>query len=139
MSARTFRMRMQCDYQGSDNSVVRLGVEHQVEDRWEPLELGLQSPGFEIFVYAVFTCQHLYFRVNCAERGLQLESAQGSIEIGVADDWRMQSLAVNFSGRLVAGVPAADDIDYIAARMQQCPVSCNLSPVAGATTRVELA
>lgn len=139
MTARTFRMRMRCDYQGSDNSVTGLAVEHRVEDRWEPFDLGLRSPGFEIFVYAVFACQHQYFRVNCAERGLLLAAAQGDIDIGVDGDWRMQSLAVRFSGRLASGSPAAGDSDAIAARMQQCPVSGNLRPPPGASTRVELA
>lgn len=138
MSARNFQMRMRCRYQGSDNSVVALEVEHRVADGWEPLDLGLGSPGFEIFVYAMLTCQHMYFRVNCAERGLVLDTAEGGIEVGAAADWRMESLAVNFSGRLAAGSPAAGDIDYITGRMRQCPVSCNLRAPADATTRVAL-
>lgn len=138
MSARTFHMRMQCRYEGSDNSVAGLSVEQRVEGQWQPLDLGLRSPGFDIFVYAVFTCQHMYFRVNCAERGLQLAASEGSIDIQAADNWSIESLSVKFSGRLAGGRPAADDVDYIAARMRQCPVSRNLRDLPAAATTVEL-
>jgi len=138
MSARTFHMRMQCRYEGSDNSVSGLAVEQRVEGQWQPLDLGLRSPGFDIFVYAVFTCQHMYFRVNCAERGLQLAESEGSIDIQAADNWSIESLNVKFSGRVANGTPGADDIDYIAARMRQCPVSRNLRDLPAVSTTVEL-
>ena len=50
--------------------VADLDVEHMAGGQWEAFDLGVTSPGFEIFVYAVFACQHMYMRVNCAERGL---------------------------------------------------------------------
>jgi uncharacterized OsmC-like protein len=139
MSARNFHMRLQCRYEGSDNGVAELGVEQRVGDRWQPLELGVRSPGFDIFVYAVLTCQHMYFRVNCAERGLQLDSAEGYIEVGATDDWTIDALTVKFNGRLAGGTPSEENIAYIVARMQQCPVSRNLRAVSGALTSVELA
>jgi uncharacterized OsmC-like protein len=137
MSARTFHLRMQCRYSGSNNSIASLTVEHRSADKWQPLDLELRSPGFEIFVYALFSCQHMYFRANCAERGLPLESAEGSIEVGAADDWKMESLMVKFRGHLAGGTPAGDDIDYIVERMHHCPVSSNIQAVASTTT-VEL-
>lgn len=138
MSVRHFHMRLQCRYEGSDNSVAGLSVDQRVGDRWQPLALGLRSPGFDIFVYAILTCQHMYFRVNCAERGLQLGSAEGDIEVGAADDWTIDVLAVKFSGRLVNGSPAEGDTEYIVSRMRQCPVSHNLRAVTDASTTVEL-
>lgn len=138
MGVRTFQMRMLCRYEGSDNAVAALSVEHRVADQWQPLELGLRTPGFDIFVYALLTCQHMYFRVNCAERGLVLDSAEGAIEVAADDGWAMTVLAVKFSGRVSRGTPAAGDIDYIVSRMKQCPVSRNVRDVAGASTTVEL-
>ncbi len=138
LSERTFSMRMQCSYEGDANAIASLVVEHEVEGQWQPLELGLTTPGFDIFVYAVFTCQHLYFRVNCAERGLVLNSAEGSIVIGAGADWNMETLQVHFSGRLGSGQASQDDIDSIVARMKQCPVSRNLVEVPDARSSVIL-
>ena len=129
LSERNFSMRMQCSYEGDTNAIAELVVEHEVEGQWQPLELGLTAPGFDIFIYAVFTCQHLYFRVNCAERGLLLNSAGGSIVIGAGADWNMETLQVHFSGQLRSGQASRDDIDFIVARMKQCPVSRNLREI----------
>jgi hypothetical protein len=131
-------MRVQCTYEGDNNAVARLEVEHQAEGRWQPLALDLTTPGFDIFVYAVFTCQHLYFRANCAERGLMLSSAEGRIVIGADGDWTMESLEVHFAGRLGRGEATREDIDYIVARMEQCPVSRNLRKVPDSRTTVTL-
>lgn len=139
MSERTFRMRMQCSYQGNNNAVAVLSVERHAEGRWQPLELDLGTPGFEIFVYSLLTCQHLYFRANCAERGLLLDSADGSIEVGTDADWNIETLQVRISARLASGQAGQADIDFIVGRMQQCPVSRNLRALPGATTRVSLA
>ncbi len=136
MSERNFNMRMRTTYEGDKNTIANIVVEHRVKSEWQPLDLGLTSPGFDIFVYAVFTCQHMYFRVNCAERGLELESAEGSIEIGADHDWNMDTLQVRFSGQLRSGQASTDDIDYIVSRMQQCPVSTNLRKVNNADSAV---
>ena len=138
MSERNFNMRMACTYEGDTNAVASLAVEHRVEGEWQPLDLGIGSPGFDIFVYAVFACQHLYFRVNCAERGLLLGSAEGSIVVGAGEDWTLELLEVKFSGRLGSGEPAAGDIDYIVSRMQQCPVSRNIRAPAASDTTITL-
>jgi len=126
VSERNFSMRMKSTYEGNTNNVSSLEVEHMVEGQWQSLDLGLASPGFEIFVYAVFTCQHMYFRVNCAERGLVLNTADGSIVIGADQDWKIETLRVNFSGQLGSGQASPDAIGYIISRMKQCPVSRNI-------------
>ena len=129
MSERNFNMRLKSTYEGNNNVIASLEVEHRVKGQWQPLDLGIASPGFDIFVYAVFACQHRFFRVNCAERKLVLNSAEGNIVIGADKDWNMETLQVHFSGQLGSGQASQDDIDYIVARMQQCPVSRNIREV----------
>ena len=138
MSERTFNMRLKSTYEGTTNTIASLAVEHRVKEEWQTLDLGITSPGFDIFVYAVFTCQHLYFRSNCAERKLLLNSAEGDIIIGADRDWNMETLQVHFSGRLGSGQASQDDIDYIVARMQQCPVSRNIREAPDAEATVTL-
>jgi hypothetical protein len=138
MSERDFSMRLNSTYEGNTNAIARLEVEHKVGDNWQPLDLGLASPGFDIFVYAVLTCQHMYFRVNCAERGLVLNNAAGSIAVGADRDWKLESLQVHFSGQLDAGQASPGDIDYIVSRMKQCPVSRNIQEIPDAKTTVTL-
>jgi hypothetical protein len=138
MSERNFHLRLSCAYEGDENRPTALHVEHLVDGEWCPLDLTTASPGFEIFVYAVFTCQHMYFRVNCAERGLLLDSAEGSIDVGADEDWRLDALQLRFTGRLRRGKPVPGDIDAIVSRMRQCPVSSNLRDVPGAQTSVTL-
>ena len=138
MSERNFNMRMKTIYEGDSNTIARIEVDNKVDNQWQPLDLGLTTPGFDIFVYAVFTCQHMYFRVNCAERSLELESSEGSIVIGAGHDWNMDTLQVDFSGKLRSGQASTADIDYIVSRMQQCPVSTNLREVRNARSTVTL-
>lgn len=138
MSEREFNMRLNCAYEGDNNTVRRLEVEHKVNGEWKPLELGLASPGFDIFVYSMLTCQHMYFRVNCAERGLALNSAKGSIFIGTGNDWKIETLQVDFSGELGGSHASREDIEFIVSRMKQCPVSCNIREIPGAVTTVTL-
>jgi hypothetical protein len=86
----------------------------------------------------VFTCQHRFFHVNCAERKLVLNSAEGNIVIGADKDWNMETLQVHFSGQLGSGQASPDDIDYIVSRMQQCPVSRNIREVPDTESTVTL-
>ena len=126
MSERNFNMRLKSTYEGDTNTIASLEVEHRVKGEWQSLDLGIASPGFDIFVYAIFTCQHRFFRVNCAERHLVLNSAEGSIVIGADKSWNMEILKVHFSGQLGSGQANPGDIDYIVSRMKQCPVSLNI-------------
>ena len=129
MSERNFNMRLKSTYEGDTNTITSLEVEHRVKGEWQPLDLGVASPGFDIFVYAVFACQHQFFRVNCAERKLALNSAEGNIVIGADKEWNMETLQVHFSGQLGSGQASPDDIDAIVSRMKQCPVSRNIREV----------
>ena len=129
MAQRKFTMRLQCRYQGPDNSIAQLAVEVLTADGWETLDLSVTSPGFQIFVYSVFTCQHKYFHVNCAERSLMLKKAEGSLLLTTDRDWNIQSVRIEFTGYLQSGSAAQHDIDYITDRMKQCPVSRNLRDV----------
>jgi hypothetical protein len=126
---RTWNMRMTCSYEGDNNKITSLAVE-QKDDQgvYKPLTIDINSPGFLVFVYSVFTCQHLYMYVNAAERGLLLASSTGSFELVAGDDWMLSDLRVRFEGKLRAGTPTDEQIADIEGRMNQCPVSRNLHP-----------
>jgi hypothetical protein len=51
----------------------------------------------------------------------------------------MESLQVHFSGQLGSGQASTGDIDYIVARMKQCPVSLNLREIPDYQSKVTLA
>lgn len=136
MAQRKFSMRLQCRYQDPDNSIAQLTVEVLTGDGWQTLDLSITSPGFQIFVYSVFTCQHKYFHVNCAERGLMLEKSEGNLLLITDRDWNIERLRVEFIGFLKSGSANQDDIDYITARMKQCPVSRNLREIQDIRTSV---
>ena len=138
MSDRHFNMRLDCTYGGEENSIAALEVEHQVDGEWQPLELAVTSPGFDIFVYSLLHCQHTYFRLNCAERGLILGSASGSIHVSTDADWNMLEMQVQMAGQLLSGTASEDDIDYIVGRMRQCPASRNIREPAAARTTISL-
>ena len=139
MTQHAFQMRFECRYQQPHNSVAELRVQNLEKGAWADFEPGFGQPGFLIFVYAILNCQHLYMRTNAAERGLLLDSAQGSIEVVADRDWVVQKLRVRFEGQLQAGTPAPGDVDYIVDRMQHCPVSINLKDVADSHTAVDFA
>ena len=138
MSDRRFRMRLGCRYAPPDNKLAELAVETFEDEAWKPFEPDLLSPGFQVFLSAAFSCQHLYFRTNCAERGLVLDSAEGELEVVTDRDWVIRRMQVRFVGRLASGTPTQEAIDYIVERMGHCPVSANLKPIAEHQTRVEL-
>jgi len=138
VSEHIFNLRMSCTYADPDNSVASIDVEVLGKDGWEPLELGTGTAGFLIFVYAIFNCQHMYMRLNCAERGLLLGSASGTIDIRANADWVVQQMRVGFTGKLKSGTPAQADLDYIVDRMKHCPVSMNIREAADSQTTLNL-
>ena len=137
MSERIFRMQMSCDYQEPDNMVASLQVKVFEEDEWKAFDLNVGSPGFQVFVYAVLSCQQMHMRLGCVERGLHLGSADGEIEIVTTEDWLITKLQVSFSARLISGEPEAEDEAAIIERMKNCPVSRNLTSAAHPETRLQ--
>ena len=136
MTDKTFTMRLSCAYQGDENEITQLEVEHLNEGAWEVFEPGLQSPGFLIFVYAIFHCQHRLFRVTAARQHLPLVSARGSINVTTGADWKVKTLQIGFEGRLQSGEARQQDIAVITSAMKACPVSVNLREGAEAGSTV---
>lgn len=125
MNEHQFHFRMDCLYR-ADNEPDQLSVENYENGQWQPLRLDLATPGFLVYAYSIFTCQHLYLRANSSERGLQLASAKAEIKIHADPEWILRNVLVNFEVTLARGTAGREDIEYIIARMKQCPVSKNL-------------
>jgi uncharacterized OsmC-like protein len=134
MSERIFRMQMSCEYQEPDNTVAKLQVKVFEDNEWQAFDLNAGSPGFLVFVYAVFSCQQTHMRLGCAERGLRLDSARGEIEMTTTEDWIITGLRVDFSARPQNGEVDAEAVATIVQRMKNCPVSRNLTFSPGSET-----
>ena len=129
MNKFTFQMLLHCHYTGDENNIDQLHIEHLVENNWQELDLNTSTPGFDIFMYAILTCQHTYFRVNAAKYGLILDSSEGLITV-MADKHRsIETLNVEFKGKLKNGSVTKEAVDSIVARMGLCPVSINLKDI----------
>ena len=129
MNKFTFQMLLHCHYTGDENNIDQLHIEHLVEDNWQELDLNTSTPGFDIFMYAILTCQHTYFRVNAAKYGLVLDSSEGLITV-MADKHRsIETLNAEFKGTLTKGSVTKEAVDSIVARMELCPVSINLKDI----------
>jgi len=129
MSNSTFQMLLQSSYNGDENDVATLHIEHLVDNDWNELELNIYTPGFDIFMYAILTCQHMYFRNNAAKYGLMLSSSEGLLTIITGEHRSIESLNVEFKGKLKKGDANKEVIDSISARMALCPVSINLKTI----------
>jgi uncharacterized OsmC-like protein len=127
MNERVFRMQMSCDYQEPDNTVARLQLKVFQDGEWKAFDLNAGSPGFLVFVYAVFSCQQMHLRLGCVDRGLRLDSASGEIEMVTTEDWIITRLHVAFAAQLKTGEAGAEDVETIIQRMKNCPVSRNLT------------
>jgi hypothetical protein len=136
MNDRCFQLRLSCRYEDPDNSIADLAVEVLAHEQWEVLDVGLRTPGFLLLVYTILTCQHMYLRANCAERGIRLDASMGSIDLLASEDWAIQKLRICFDARLKSGNPTRGDVDHIVERMRQCPVSRNLVEVSDSRTEV---
>lgn len=135
MSEHLFHLRLSSTYD-TDNKPVGLVVEVRENDQWQALQLDVMTPGFLVYVYAIFTCQHLYLRTNSSERQLQLASATGEIKIHADAEWILRNVNVTFDVKLAKGTAGREDIEYIISRMKQCPVSKNLPASARIDTHV---
>jgi len=126
MSKHTFNLRLTATYASSENSIAAMEVQVLGENGWEPLELSTMTPGFLIYVYSMFTCQHMYLRTNGTERGLVFAASQGEIRVETSEDWLLEKVEVKFNVNLAAGGASDEKVEYIISRMKQCPVSKNL-------------
>ncbi|MCK4674612.1 MAG: hypothetical protein KAT61_01760 [Gammaproteobacteria bacterium] len=122
-------MLLHCHYTGDENNIDQLHIEHLVEDNWQELDLNTSTPGFDIFMYAILTCQHTYFRVNAAKYGLILDSSEGLITVMADKHHSIETLNVKFKGKLKNGSVTKEAVDSIVARMGLCPVSINLKDI----------
>lgn len=136
MSDLTFKMRINSSYTDPANNIDQLQVTHLLDSEWKTLDLNIESPGFDIFIYSILSCQHLYFRLNTTERNLVLDSSEGIITIKTNDQRDIQSLHVVFVGTLKSGEADNDTIKFIQERMEFCPVSVNLKNIADRNTSV---
>jgi hypothetical protein len=129
MTTLTFQILLHCEYSDDKNTIDHLHVEHLIDDEWQEFELGLLSPGFDVFMYAILTCQHLYFRNNATEYGLSLDSSEAIITVITDKNRSIDTLNVDFKGKLKKGIATQDMVDSILARMGLCPVSINLKNI----------
>jgi uncharacterized OsmC-like protein len=139
MSKHLFHLRLNCTYESSENKVSVLDVEVFTEHGWQPLELSEASPGFLIYVYSIFTCQHTYLRLNAGENGLIIDSAEGELKLQASEEWLLESIDVAFDVKLKSGTVTDEKTALIIERMKQCPVSLNLPAYAVVSTTVEFA
>lgn len=137
MSKHIFNLRMAVDYGPTENEIASLQVDVLNENEWETLELNTTTPGFLIFVYSIFTCQHMFLRTNATERKLAFKSSRAELLVETSEDWLLEKVYVKFIVKLSAGEANDDDTDYIVSRMQQCPVSKNLPQGIDIDTSVE--
>lgn len=126
MLERHFHLRLKCNYNAPDNAPTDLAVEVYTDNKWEVFSPHVDTPGFLLFVYALFSCQLRYMRVNCAERNIMLESTTGEIQLLAGENWNVKSVFVTFRSIVKSNPPEKDDISYISERMKHCPVSTNL-------------
>ena len=138
MNKHIFNLRLNESYSSSENTLEALDVQVLGDNGWEPLELNTKTPGFLIYVYSMFTCQHLYLRTNASERGLTLATTRGEIRVEAGEDWLLEMVDVRFDVDLAAGDADAETVEYIISRMKQCPVSKNMPTYIDINTRVDI-
>ena len=127
MSNNNFHMRLSCTYETEENTPANLLVENDTEDKgWQPLDLSTLTPGFLIYVYSMFACQHMFLRNKSKDKGVVLESAQGEITVSASEDWFLQEVAIHFDATTTSGDLNAEVIEYIISGMKACPVSKNM-------------
>jgi len=126
MANHNFDLRTVFHYRGDDNKIDYLEAEVLTEDGWQTLQIGNDSPGFLIFVYAFLICQHTYFHANSSESGLLLDHTKLELTMCTDENWKIDQVKVKVNATLRAGKADSTGIEYIKQRMRQCPVSVNL-------------
>ena len=122
-------MLLQCQYSDENNTVDKLHIEHLTNDNWETFDLNTYTPGFDVFMYAILSCQHMYFRNNATEYGLKMQSSEGLITVITDKHRSIDALNVEFKGELISGTATEEIVNSINARMKLCPVSINLKDI----------
>jgi uncharacterized OsmC-like protein len=129
MNEHYFKMKLSCHYEKPEHEISKLKVEHLAEGEWAEFDINTKAPGFLIFVYAIFTCQHMFLRKGATERGLLMESANATLELTANEEWKIQRIHIAFQVNLKSGSPSQADVEYITNQMMHCPVSRNLKEV----------
>jgi len=137
MNTRHFELKLHSLYTGNENLIKDLVIDVLRDGKWEPLDLNIHSPGFLLYINALFSCQHLYMRTNSAESDIELESADGTLLIDTDNTWHIQKIRVHFIAKIRRGTPNPDKLEYITQRMYHCPVSTNLPPGVDMKSSVE--
>ncbi len=137
MNKHIFNLRMAADYGSTENDITSLEVQVLDDNEWEILDLNTTTPGFLIYVYSIFTCQHMFLRTNATERELAFTSSRGELLVEASEDWLLEKVYVKFSVKLATGEANDDNTDYIISRMKQCPVSKNLPQGIDIDTSIE--
>ena len=123
---RHFHLKLTCSYETEKNDIKDLAIQVLHDNEWEDLDLSIRSPGFLLYINALFSCQHLYMRANSAECDLILESSTGEILVNASEFWNLKDVSVSFNVKIKSGTATEENINYISERMTHCPVSTNL-------------
>ncbi|MBL7003257.1 MAG: hypothetical protein ISR69_04450 [Gammaproteobacteria bacterium] len=126
MANKEFNLKLNASYKDDKNTIDALSILVKTDNGWEDLNLDIRSPGFLLFINGLFSCQHLYMRINSAECGVILESSEGELNITTNDNWEIQSAKINFTAKIKSGTLSESNLTYIIERMKHCPVSSNL-------------
>ena len=137
MNKHVFNLRMSTTYAPKDNEINSLETQLFENNAWTTFDLNSKTPGFLIYVYSIFTCQHLFLRTNASECNLVFNSSRGEILVEASEDWHLEKVDVRFVVNLVSGHASHESIEYIISRMKQCPVSKNLPQNIDIQTSVE--
>lgn len=137
MSKHVFNLRMSTTYAPKDNEIASLETLVLENNAWTAFDLNIKTPGFLIYVYSIFTCQHLFLRTNANECNLVFNSSRGEILVEASEDWFLEKVDVSFTVSLASGHAINENIEYIISRMKQCPVSKNLPQNIDIQTSVE--
>ena len=126
-TARTFHFRLNSTHTDPNNAVATLHVEQYVNDVWQPFELNEYMPGFQIFAYSCFICQHTYLRMNATEQEMNLAFISGTFTLTTSQDWEVLSVDAEFDAYLSAGEATPKQVNDLIDRMKGCPIARNLA------------